>query len=160
MAISAFLSGMRTLQFELGFVVVKFVLPPSGRIVALRTRLIGVPFFRDLTGMHIFMTIHTALAQPLEFPFVFLFMAGKARGGHMRSCQREFRSAVVFQGVEAFRKPVYRVAKPAIGTHAILDKFPFMEILVAGGAIGMWQRIGHAFRNMAFPAVYCFMFAF
>lgn len=101
-AIPAFLPGMRSLQFELGFVVVKFVLPPSRRIVALRTRLIRVPFFRNLPCMHICMTIHTSLTQPPEFPLFILFVAGKTRRRYMRSCERKLRSTMVFQGKQAF----------------------------------------------------------
>ena len=102
MAIPAFLPGMRPLQFEVGFVVVKFIFSPSRRFVAFRAGLVRVPFFRNLPDVHICMTIHTTLSQSPEFPFSILLVAGKTRGRYMRSCERKLRSSVVFQGKQAF----------------------------------------------------------
>ena len=122
--------------------------------MTLLTGISGVPFGIDLSGVHILVAIDAALADFPEIPFFLFFMAGKTRGGHVCPVEREFGFGVLFQGIGGFGKIIHLVANDAIGTDAVIGKLPFMVVFMAIRAMLVGQRVGHFFRNMAFPAIH------
>lgn len=145
---------MGPLQFECGFTVIEFIVLPTAGSVTLLTCFIRVPFFGDLTGMHIFVTIHTALPDLSEHPFFFLSVAGETRRGHVSAFQREFCPGMVFNRKSALPKTIHRMAYDAIGDHAIIGKLGFVVVGMAACAMVVRQWIGHAFRMVAFFAIH------
>ena len=53
---------VRAFQRKCGFTVVELVVAPAGTFVALRAIVVGVPFFGNLSTVHVFMAIHATCA--------------------------------------------------------------------------------------------------
>lgn len=112
---SAILLQMRALQCKRCLTVIKAILLPTCRQVALLTSIVQVPFLSNLSLVNIFMTINTPTANIPEFPFFLLLVTGKTRGCHMRSVERKCRLGVLLQGKGAPSKSINGVASCAVG---------------------------------------------
>ncbi len=156
---TAILQGMFSGQLESGVIVVKFIVHPPGSLVTILACLFWIPFFGYLSGVYIFMAVHTALTDTPEFPFAILLVAGKTRRCNMGTIQWHLRFLVVLQGEKASREAIHGMAFAAIRACAIDGKLVVMKIFMAGGTGIVRQRVSHFFRNMAFPAIDGFVFA-
>lgn len=96
MAGGAALLSVLPLQGKISFTVVKTALFPARTEVTALTTSVGIPFFSNLSLVHIFMAIGTALPYLPELPALLFSVAGKTRRGHMRPFQWKSRLGMLF----------------------------------------------------------------
>jgi len=113
--------------------------------------------YREILTMHVVMAVDTHRTYLSKFPVVLLHVAGVAGRGDVRSFQREFRTSMLFEGERTrFKSIGQEVAFDTIRRHAVLRKFPFVEVLVTAIASIENDRFRKVVR-VAFLAIHIHM---